>query len=110
MAYKINNARDVAWASSKAFIWDAARINLPSGRKALAMSAYPEESKGDNAWGRATEYAKGSIENYSFRIIQSDFSNILLILLPTLHSMFVALNILVFCFFGILLKHQACLV
>ena len=65
--YKINNARDVAWASSKAFIWDAARINLPSGRKALAMSAYPEESKGDNAWGRATEYAKGSIENYSKR-------------------------------------------
>jgi hypothetical protein len=65
--YKINNARDVAWASSKAFIWDAAKINLPSGRKALAMSAYPEESKGDNAWGRATEYAKGSIENYSKR-------------------------------------------
>jgi hypothetical protein len=27
--YKMTNARDVAWASSKSFIWDAARINLP---------------------------------------------------------------------------------
>src|SRR5688572_22492558 len=31
--FKIANARDVAWASSKSFIWDAARINLPGGRK-----------------------------------------------------------------------------
>lgn len=65
--YKLNNARDVAWASSKAFIWDAARINFPSGRKGLAMSVYPEESKGDSAWGRATEFVKGSLENYSKR-------------------------------------------
>jgi hypothetical protein len=65
--FKINNARDVSWASSKAFIWDAARMNFPSGRKGLAMSVYPEESKGDSAWGRATEYTKGSIENYSKR-------------------------------------------
>ena len=43
------------------------RMNLPSGRKALAMSVYPEESAGDSAWGRATEYTKGSIENYSKR-------------------------------------------
>jgi hypothetical protein len=65
--FKINNARDVAWASSKAFIWDAARINFPSGRKGVAMSVYPEESKGDSAWGRSTEYIKGSLENYSKR-------------------------------------------
>ncbi|MFT3911785.1 MAG: M1 family metallopeptidase [Ferruginibacter sp.] len=65
--YKMNNARDVSWASSKAFMWDAARMNLPSGKKALAMSVYPVESKGAKAWGRATEYTKGSIENYSKR-------------------------------------------
>ena len=65
--YKMNNARDVSWASSKAFMWDAAKINLPSGKKALAMSVYPVESKGTKGWGRATEYAKGSIENYSKR-------------------------------------------
>jgi hypothetical protein len=65
--YTISNARDVAWASSKAFIWDAAKINLPEGKKALAMSVYPAESKGKNGWGRATEYTKGSVENYSKR-------------------------------------------
>jgi hypothetical protein len=65
--FKIKNARDVSWAASKSFIWDAARMNFPSGRKALAMSVYPVESAGDSAWGRATEYTKGSIENYSKR-------------------------------------------
>ncbi len=65
--FKMQNARDVSWASSKSFIWDAARINLPDGKKALAMSVYPEESKGKKGWGRATEYTKGSIENYSKR-------------------------------------------
>ncbi|MBL0182965.1 MAG: M1 family metallopeptidase [Chitinophagaceae bacterium] len=65
--YKINNARDVAWASSKSFIWDAAKMNLPSGKTSLAMSVYPVESDGAKGWGRATEYTKGSIENYSKR-------------------------------------------
>ncbi|CAN5775380.1 M1 family metallopeptidase [soil metagenome] len=65
--YKISNARDASWASSKSFIWDAARINLPSGKKCLAMSVYPAESAGQKGWGRATEYTKGSIENYSRR-------------------------------------------
>ncbi|MBS1745961.1 MAG: M1 family metallopeptidase [Bacteroidetes bacterium] len=57
--------RDVAWAASKAFIWDGARINLPSGKIALAQSVYPEESAGDSAWGRSTEFVKGCIELYS---------------------------------------------
>ncbi len=65
--YKIANARDISWASSKAFIWDAAKINLPSGKISLAMSVYPVESNGTKAWGRATEYTKNSIENYSKR-------------------------------------------
>jgi hypothetical protein len=65
--YKITNARDAAWASSKSFIWDAAKINLPSGKACLAMSVYPVESDGKKAWSRATEYTKGSIENYSKR-------------------------------------------
>ena len=65
--YKIKNSRDASWASSKSFIWDAAKINLPSGKTSLAMSAYPAESNGDKAWGRATEYTKNSIENYSKR-------------------------------------------
>jgi hypothetical protein len=63
--FKINNTRDFAWASSPAFILDAARINLPSGKKSLAISAYPVESDGMDAWGRSTEYTKASIEHYS---------------------------------------------
>ncbi|MFT7352116.1 MAG: hypothetical protein ACI9XR_001886 [Flavobacterium sp.] len=65
--FKIKNARDASWASSAAFILDAARINLPSGKKSLAISAYPTESNGNNGWERSTEYTKSSIENYSKR-------------------------------------------
>jgi hypothetical protein len=60
-----NNTRDVAWAASSAFIWDAARINLPSGKKALAQSLYPIESAKPDAWNRSTEFVKGAIELYS---------------------------------------------
>ena len=63
--FRIENSRDVAWASSAAFILDAARINLPSGKRSLAMSAYPVESVGQDAWTRSTEYTKASIEHYS---------------------------------------------
>jgi hypothetical protein len=65
--YKLLNARDVAWASSKAFIWDAASIDLPGGKKAMAQSVYPVESEGNLAWGRSTEFVKASIEGYSKR-------------------------------------------
>lgn len=65
--FRIKNARDVAFASSKAFIWDAAKIDLPSGKKAMAQSAYPIESDGQESWGRSTEYSKASIEHYSKR-------------------------------------------
>ena len=63
--YKLQNARDIAWASSPAFIIDGARINLPSGKSALALSAYPKESNGKNGWERSTEYTKASVEHYS---------------------------------------------
>lgn len=68
--FKIKDARDFAWASSKAFIWDGARMNFPSGKKGLAMSVYPIESDGKDAWGRSTEYTKASIENYSKRWLE----------------------------------------
>ena len=63
--FKITNARDAAWASSKAFVLDAARINLPSGKKSLAVSAHPVESNGMDAYGRGVEYVKSTIEHYS---------------------------------------------
>jgi hypothetical protein len=63
--FKITNARDVAFAASTAFVWDAARINLPSGKKSLAMSVYPVESAKEKGWKRGTEFVKGAIEHYS---------------------------------------------
>jgi hypothetical protein len=63
--FKIQNTRDVAWAASKAFVWDAARINLPSGKKSLAMSVYPAESIRKDGWQRSTEFTKAAIEHYS---------------------------------------------
>src|SRR5690606_11703650 len=63
--YKLDNGHDFAWASSKAFIIDGAKINNPSGKSRLALSAYPVESNGGNAWERSTEYTKASIEHYS---------------------------------------------
>ncbi|MFY7887660.1 MAG: M1 family metallopeptidase [Spirosomataceae bacterium] len=63
--FRCNQSRDVAFAASKAFVIDAARINLPSGKKSLALSAYPVEAVGEKAWSRSTEYVKASIEFYS---------------------------------------------
>jgi hypothetical protein len=63
--FKMNNTRDVAFGASAAYMWDAAQVNLPEGKKALAMSVYPVESAGPDAWGRATEYLKKSIEYFS---------------------------------------------
>jgi hypothetical protein len=73
--FKIKNARDASWASSTSFIWDAAKINLPSGRKALAMSVYPAESNGDNKWERSTEYVKASLEGYSNQWYEYPYDN-----------------------------------
>ena len=65
--YHFANTRDVAFSASRAFVWDAARINLPGGKTALAESVYPVESAGDAAWGRSTEYTKDSVEHFSQR-------------------------------------------
>jgi hypothetical protein len=63
--FKMHNTRDVSWTASKAFIWDAARVNFPSGRKGIAMAVYPVESEGYDKYGRSTQYLKQSIEFYS---------------------------------------------
>jgi len=65
--FHMGNTRDVAFAASRAFVWDAARANLPDGRTVLAQSVYPVESGGDAAWGRSTEYLKFALEEFSRR-------------------------------------------
>jgi len=65
--FRMDKTRDVAFSASSAFVWDAARIQLPNGGKSLAMSFYPVESAGDEAWGRSTEYLKHAVEEFSRR-------------------------------------------
>ncbi|MDG2539622.1 M1 family metallopeptidase [Dyella jiangningensis] len=63
--FHMDHTRDVAFAASPAFVWDAARINLPEGKHSLAMSVYPVEGVGKDQWNRSTEYVKGAIEHFS---------------------------------------------
>src|SRR6202012_5857852 len=63
--FKMANTRDVAFSASKAFVWDAARINLPGGKTGMAQSVYPAEAAKSNAWSRSTEFVKDSVENFS---------------------------------------------
>jgi Peptidase family M1 domain len=65
--FRMEKTRDVAFSASNAFVWDAARIRLPGGGRAMAMSFYPVESAGDAAWGRSTEYLKHAVEEFSNR-------------------------------------------
>ena len=60
--FQMHDSRDVAFGASPAFNWDAARIRLPGGRSALAMSVYPPEAK---TWDRSTEYLKDAVERFS---------------------------------------------
>jgi hypothetical protein len=63
--FHMAHTRDVAFTASPAFVWDAARINLPGGSHALAMSVYPAEAVGAQKWNRSTEYVKFAIEQFS---------------------------------------------
>ncbi len=64
--FKMENTRDVAWAMSSGYIWDAAKINLPNGKSALAQSVYPVAStQNKRAWARSTEMLKYSVEDFS---------------------------------------------
>ncbi len=63
--FHMDRTRDVVWSASPVFVWDAARMNLPDGKTSLAMSVYPPESVGADAWDKSTEYVKDTIERFS---------------------------------------------
>ncbi|MBL7232521.1 M1 family metallopeptidase [Komagataeibacter oboediens] len=71
--FHMENTRDVSFAASPAFMWDAARMDLPPVRPApgmppaprLAMSVYPRAGRGPQAWDRSTEYVRHAIEYFS---------------------------------------------
>jgi cytochrome c556 len=74
--FQINNARDASWGASSAFIVDAVKLDLPSGRKAMAISAYPIESTtGRNQWSRGTEMIKASLEYNSKKWFEYPYPN-----------------------------------
>ncbi len=63
--FKLKNARDASWAASSAFVIDAAKMIMPSGKKSIAISAYPPESdtlSNGNGWRRSTSFVKKSLE------------------------------------------------
>jgi hypothetical protein len=57
------HAGDGMWGISAAFCWDAVKVNLPSGRTALAMALYPPESNPE--WRSITGQMKRMLEMYS---------------------------------------------
>lgn len=57
------HAGDGIWGISAAFIWEAVKVNLPSGRTALAMALYPPES--NQEWRSITGQMKSILEMYS---------------------------------------------
>lgn len=63
--FKMQNTRDVAFGASAAYVWDAARIDLPGGKHALAQSAYPVESIGKDGWQNSTQRVKYTVEFFS---------------------------------------------
>jgi len=71
--FHMENTRDVSFAASPAFVWDAAKMDLPPVSPApgkpvqprLAMSVYPVEGVGPHGWDRSTSYVKHAIEYFS---------------------------------------------
>jgi hypothetical protein len=60
--FKAEDIRTFAWASSPAFIWDAAAVQ-GSSIHTLAQSMYPAEALG--TWRESTEMLRWSIEHYN---------------------------------------------
>lgn len=64
--FKADNAGDGIFAVSKAFIWDAVKVNVPGKNQVMAMSLYPIESN-IPTWKESAHTLKKVIENYSRR-------------------------------------------
>ena len=63
--FKAEDVRDVAWAASPSFLWDAWGVAIPgTARTSMAMSFYPEE--GEPLWSRySTQAVAHTLEVYS---------------------------------------------
>ncbi len=63
--FQSDKVRDVAWAASPSFLWDAWGVKIPgTNRTTMAMSYYPEE--GEPLWSRySTQAVAHTLEVYS---------------------------------------------
>jgi hypothetical protein len=60
------DTRDVAFSASRAFVWDAARIDLPGGKtRAGPVGLSGRERRSGQGWSRSTEYLKHAVETFS---------------------------------------------
>lgn len=81
--FHMNDTRDVAFAASAAFLWDAARLDIGTQTVAsksdatprLAMAVYPVEAMGSHGWDRAVSYVKHAIEDFSTRLFPYPWPN-----------------------------------
>jgi hypothetical protein len=67
--FRARDVRDVAWAASPAFLWDAWQVDVPrSDRTTMAMSLWPSE--GDPLWERySTQAVAHTIDVYSEHVL-----------------------------------------
>ena len=77
--YQADDVRDVAWAASRSFIWDAAEADAGT-HTVLAQSLYPAEGRGGGensapGWEESTEYVQHSVEFYSERYTPYPYGN-----------------------------------
>lgn len=62
--FKAENVRDFGIATSRKFIYDAMAVQLPSGKKTMAISVYPKE--GNPLWGDySTRVVAHTLKSYS---------------------------------------------
>ncbi len=66
--FQMNGVREVAWAASTSFVWNAARIKRSKRRPILAMSYYPPSSVGGEAWNRSTYHVRRAVRFYSDKL------------------------------------------
>ena len=73
--FQMNGVRDVAWAASPAFIWNAANFSRPGKQDALAMAFYTPSAVGGEAWNRATYHTQKAVRLFSKRFAAFPWNN-----------------------------------
>ena len=72
----MHDTRDVAFGASAAYMWDAARIDLPSGKHCPGhVRVSGREPEGASRWQDSTQFVKHTIEYFSRRWFEYPWPN-----------------------------------